>query len=168
MPRRKKEEKPEEGSGFDDNFDEFDELEEEKPETSEDTDPIEEGESEEEELGEDLFDEDASEAESEEVEAAPEEELPSIEDETPMEDESSKENIAFESSPDVAVQLVAVMGKRKLSLRDILDLKLGSVVDLKRPPNETVDLVANGKLIARGELVEIEGKLGVKILKIVR
>jgi type III secretion system YscQ/HrcQ family protein len=67
---------------------------------------------------------------------------------------------------DVPVHLVAVLGKKTLSIKEILSLKKGQVLELNRFPNEAVDLVANGKLMAKGELVEIDGKLGVRIIKI--
>ena len=67
---------------------------------------------------------------------------------------------------DVPVQLVAVMGKKTITIKEILSLKKGQVIELNRFPNEAVDLVANGKLMAKGELVEIDGKLGVRIIKI--
>jgi type III secretion system YscQ/HrcQ family protein len=67
---------------------------------------------------------------------------------------------------DVPVQLVAVLGKKVISIKEILSLKKGQVLELNRFPNEAVDLVANGKLMAKGELVEIDGKLGVRIIKI--
>ena len=67
---------------------------------------------------------------------------------------------------DVAVQVVAVLGKKSVTVGDLVSLKKGEVVELNRFPNEAVDLVANGKLMAKGELVEIDGKLGVRIIKI--
>lgn len=67
---------------------------------------------------------------------------------------------------DVPVQLVAVLGKKAISIKEILSLKKGQVLELNRFPNEAVDLVANGKVMAKGELVEIDGKLGVRIIKI--
>lgn len=69
---------------------------------------------------------------------------------------------------DVPVQVVAVLGKKTIAMREVLDLQLGQLIELNRPLSEVVDLVANGKLIARGELVEIDGKLGVRIIKMVR
>lgn len=69
---------------------------------------------------------------------------------------------------DVPLQVVAVMGKKNMALKEIAALKMGGVIELGRPANEVVDLVAGGKLIAKGELVEIEGKLGVRIVKMVR
>jgi len=71
-------------------------------------------------------------------------------------------------APDVPVSLVAVIGKTSTSVGDLLKLRQGHVVELGRPPGETVDVVANGRLIARGELVDIDGQLGVRILKMVK
>jgi flagellar motor switch protein FliN len=67
---------------------------------------------------------------------------------------------------DVPVQVVAVLGKKATTVKEILTLKKGQIIELNRFPNEAVDLVANGKLMAKGELVEIDGKLGVRIIKI--
>ncbi len=71
-------------------------------------------------------------------------------------------------SEDVPVKLVAVLGKKNLVLKDLLKFKVGQTIDLERAPNEFVDLTANGKLVAKGELVEIDGKLGVRIIKMIR
>jgi len=67
---------------------------------------------------------------------------------------------------DVPLQLVAVMGKKTMTIKEILSLGKGQILELNRFPNEAIDLVANGKLMAKGELVEIDGKLGVKIIRI--
>lgn len=75
---------------------------------------------------------------------------------------------ALDLAPDVPVQVIAVMGKRGITIKELMELRMGQVIDLKRPPNETVDVVVNGKLFARGELVEIDGKLGVRILKLAK
>lgn len=71
-------------------------------------------------------------------------------------------------SEDIPVKLTAVLGKKNIVLKELLKLKVGETLDLDRPPNEFVDLVANGKVVARGELVEIDGKLGVRIIKILK
>jgi len=71
-------------------------------------------------------------------------------------------------APDVPVNLVAIIGKANTTVGDLMKTRVGSVIDLGRPPGETVDLVANRRLIARGELVDMDGQLGVRILKIVK
>lgn len=75
---------------------------------------------------------------------------------------------AAEISEDLPVKLVAVLGKKNVLLKDLLKMKIGQAIELDRAPNEFVDITANGKLIARGELVEIEGKLGVRIIKMLK
>ncbi len=67
---------------------------------------------------------------------------------------------------DVPVQLVAVMGKKTMTVKEILSIKKGQVLELNRFPNEAIDIVVGGKLMAKGELVEVDGKLGVRIIKI--
>lgn len=71
-------------------------------------------------------------------------------------------------SPDVPVNLVAVIGKTRTNVSELIKYRIGQVIDLGRTPGETVDMVANGRLIARGELVEMEGKMAVRILKMVK
>lgn len=78
-----------------------------------------------------------------------------------------KQEVA-QMTADVPVQLVAVIGRTTVSVKDLMNYQMGQVIDLGRPPAETVDLVASGKLFARGELVDIEGKLGVRIVKLVK
>lgn len=75
---------------------------------------------------------------------------------------------AMAMSEDLPVKLMAVLGKKSVVLKDLLKMKVGQAIELDRAPNEFVDITANGKLIARGELVEIEGKLGVRIIKMLK
>jgi type III secretion system YscQ/HrcQ family protein len=92
--------------------------------------------------------------------------------EEPAEKRSSAAEELAESlvqiAPDVPVPLVVVMGKKTVTLEELLTLRIGEVIELGRPPSETVDVVVSGRLIARGELVDIDGQLGVRILKMVR
>lgn len=68
---------------------------------------------------------------------------------------------------DMPVQLVAVLAKRTMSLRDLLSIRQGEVLEFKKLPQESIDLVANGKLIAKGELVLVDGKIALQIKQIV-
>jgi len=63
------------------------------------------------------------------------------------------------------VQLAVTMrfGARKLLLREVLDLSPGAVVELDRRVQEPVDLLLDGKLVARGEVVVIDGNYGLRI-----
>ncbi len=68
---------------------------------------------------------------------------------------------------DMPVQVLAVLGKRSMTLKDLIALKQGEIIELKKLPQDAIDLVANGKLVARGELVLVEGKLGIQIKQLV-
>ncbi|HLL55779.1 MAG TPA: FliM/FliN family flagellar motor switch protein, partial [Myxococcaceae bacterium] len=68
---------------------------------------------------------------------------------------------------DVPLQVAVELGRIPVSAEDIVALKVGQVVDLNRVPGEPVEMSVNGKVVARGELVEIEGHLGVRILSLI-
>ncbi len=68
---------------------------------------------------------------------------------------------------DVKMSLSVRLGDTELALKQILELTRGSVVELNRLAGEAVDLYANGKLIARGEVVVIEDNFGLRITSIV-
>ncbi len=72
-----------------------------------------------------------------------------------------------EMTSDIPVQVVCVLGKKNVTVGDLIKMKEGEVIDLDRFPHDAVDLVVNGKLMAKGELVEIDGKLGVRIVKLI-
>lgn len=67
---------------------------------------------------------------------------------------------------ELPVQIAAVLAKRSMPLKDIFELKSGEIIDMKKMPGDLIDLVANGKLVARGELVLIDGRVGVQIRQI--
>lgn len=75
---------------------------------------------------------------------------------------------AFTMANDVPIQLVVVMGRKEMTLKDLMDLRSGQIVELESVPHEAVDLVVGGKVMAKGELVEIDGKLGVRVVKLLK
>lgn len=92
------------------------------------------------------------------------------EDDNELEKEAGGEisSEAMKMTADVPVQVVVVLGKKTISMKDLIGMRMGQVIDLVRPANEIVDLVAGGKLIAKGELVDIDGKMGIRIVKMTR
>jgi flagellar motor switch protein FliN/FliY len=60
-----------------------------------------------------------------------------------------------------------VLGKSKKSIREILDLGIGSVVVLDRLAGEMVDVLVNGKAFARGEVVVIDDNYGIRITEMI-
>lgn len=68
---------------------------------------------------------------------------------------------------DMPIQVVAVLGKKTMTLKDVSSLRQGEIIELKKLPQESIDLVANGKLLAHGDLVLVDGKLGIQIKQLV-
>ena len=68
---------------------------------------------------------------------------------------------------DVELEVTLRFGERIMLLRDILELGEGSVVELDRQVEEPVDLLLDGKLIARGEVVVVDGNYGLRIQEMV-
>lgn len=67
---------------------------------------------------------------------------------------------------DVPLVVQAELGRTKMLVKEILKLGVGSVIELEKEAGEAVDILINNKLIARGEVVEIEGNFGVRITEI--
>lgn len=68
---------------------------------------------------------------------------------------------------DVAAPVVIELGRLRLNASQVMRLRKGQVMRLPRAPNDPVDLVVNGKLFARGELIEVDGELGVRLVQVV-
>lgn len=68
---------------------------------------------------------------------------------------------------DVEVPVMVCVGRVKRRIRDVLALGEGHVIDLERTAGEPVDLLVNGKLIARGEVVVVDEHYGLRISEIV-
>lgn len=81
---------------------------------------------------------------------------------------SALEHDKVSLASDVPIQVVVVLGRKGVTMKDLMDLRPGEVVTLDKVPNEAVDLVASGRIVAKGELVEVDGRLGVRIIKIVK
>jgi len=68
---------------------------------------------------------------------------------------------------DVPLQVNVELGRTKKSIKDILDLTKGSIVELDKLAGEAVDIMVNGKYLAKGEVVVIDENFGVRITEIV-
>ena len=80
-------------------------------------------------------------------------------------DTSSSE---IELVKDIPLELSVELGRTKRSIADILDFGIGTVVELTRLAGEPVDLMANGKLIAKGEVVVIDEVFALRITDIIK
>ncbi len=69
---------------------------------------------------------------------------------------------------DIPVQVSAVLGHATMQVSQLLKLGRGAVVELDRKVGEAVDIYVNNRLVARGEVVVVEDKLGVTMTEIVK
>lgn len=79
-------------------------------------------------------------------------------------DEAGMGADAAELLNDVPLQVVVELARVPITAEELVSLHHGKILDLGRAPGEPVDLSVNGKVVARGELVEVEGQLGVRIV----
>lgn len=99
--------------------------------------------------------------------AAGEEKEPEKTVKAPKKPESLEEESA-RLCQEIPVHLAAVVAKKTVKLGEVLKLKAGEVLEFKKRPGDPIDLVANGKLIAKAELVMVDGKLGARISKLIK
>jgi flagellar motor switch protein FliN/FliY len=69
---------------------------------------------------------------------------------------------------DVPVQVSAVLGRSKMEVGELLKLGPGTVLELDRRVGEAIDIYVNNRLVARGEVVLVEDKLGVTMTEIIK
>ena len=69
---------------------------------------------------------------------------------------------------DVPVRISAVLGHSKMHVSDLLKLASGTVLELDRKVGEAIDIYVNDRLVARGEVVLVEDKLGVTMTEIIK
>lgn len=69
---------------------------------------------------------------------------------------------------DVELNVTLRFGQRRLSLREVMDLSSGSVVELDREVDEPVELILDGRVIARGEAVIVDGNYGVRVTEVLQ
>lgn len=86
--------------------------------------------------------------------------------ETPMESRSaSAKNL--EVVLDIPVRLSMEVGNTNITIRKLLQLSKGSVVELTRTAGEPLDVMVNGTLVAQGEVVVVNDKFGVRLLDVI-
>lgn len=83
-------------------------------------------------------------------------------------DDDEKTAVDLEPVFDVPVNVSAVLGKIQLDVHSLLKLKAGSVVELDRKVGEAIDIYVNNRLVARGEVVVVDERLGVTMTEIIK
>lgn len=69
---------------------------------------------------------------------------------------------------DIPVQISAVLGRSSMKVSQLLKLGRGAVVELDRKVGEAIDIYVNNRLVARGEVVVVEDRLGITMTEIVK
>lgn len=68
---------------------------------------------------------------------------------------------------DIPLRLSVEVGSSSLKLSELLDLQEGSVVELDRQAHELLDIMVNGRLIAKGEVVTVNNRFGIRIVEVI-
>jgi flagellar motor switch protein FliN/FliY len=74
----------------------------------------------------------------------------------------------LEAVYDIPVQVSAVLGKTTMQVNQLLKLGRGAVVELDRKVGEAIDIYVNNRLVARGEVVIVDERLGVTMTEIIK
>ncbi|HJN23590.1 MAG TPA: flagellar motor switch protein FliN [Rhodospirillales bacterium] len=74
----------------------------------------------------------------------------------------------LEAVYDIPVQVSAILGKSNMQVSQLLKLGRGAVVELDRKVGEAIDIYCNNRLVARGEVVVVEDRLGVTMTEIIK
>ena len=97
-------------------------------------------------------------------------ELNEFEPAAPVETGGAEDKSAADLSPvfDVPVNISAVLGRANLSVSQLLQLGSGSILELDRKVGEAIDIYVNNRLVARGEVVIVDERLGVTMTEIIK
>jgi len=83
-------------------------------------------------------------------------------------DNAARSAADLEAVFDVPVRVSAVLGHSQMPVSDLLKLDAGRVLELDRKVGEAIDVYVNDRLVARGEVVLVEEKLGVTMTEIIK
>ncbi|MBU6472672.1 MAG: flagellar motor switch protein FliN [Alphaproteobacteria bacterium] len=82
--------------------------------------------------------------------------------------EAPRSSADLEAVFDVPVTVSAVLGKSGMEVSELLRLSKGTIVELDRKVGEAIDIYVNNRLVARGEVVLVEDRLGVTMTEIIK
>lgn len=88
--------------------------------------------------------------------------------ETLMSNFTDADNISLEAVQDIPVQITVVLGKSTMQVSQLLKLGRGAVVELDRKVGEPIDIYVNNRLVARGEVVVVEDRIGITMTEIIK
>lgn len=91
-------------------------------------------------------------------------ELEELEEEAPI---TGEEKRKLDAILDIPVTISMEVGRSHISIRNLLQLNQGSVVELDRVAGESLDVLVNGTLIAHGEVVVVNDKFGIRLTDVI-
>ncbi len=81
-------------------------------------------------------------------------------------EENSEELEKFERLYDIPLKIEGLLGKATILIKDLINLQMGSIIELDRNISDTIDVKVNGVPVAKGEMVIVGDKLGIRITEI--
>lgn len=81
---------------------------------------------------------------------------------------SASENVSLETVYDIPVQITVVLGRTTMQVNQLLKLGRGAVIELDKKVGEPIDIFVNNRLVARGEVVVVEERIGVTMTEIIK
>ena len=87
-----------------------------------------------------------------------------------MSDDSltSTDGLTLENVYDIPVQVTVILGKTQMQVSQLLKLGRGAVIELDRKVGEPIDILVNNRLVARGEVVVVEDRIGITMTEIIK
>jgi len=104
----------------------------------------------------------------EEMDMAAAMEGPAPGDISAMLQEDAEQNVTLDAVQDIPVQISVVLGKATMQVSQLLKLGRGAVVELDKKIGEPIDIYVNNRLVARGEVVVVEDRIGITMTEILK
>ena len=87
---------------------------------------------------------------------------------TAFTDSGMGDNLSLETVYDIPVQVTVVLGRTSMQVNQLLKLGRGAVIELDKKVGEPIDIFVNNRLVARGEVVVVEDRIGVTMTEIIK
>jgi len=85
-----------------------------------------------------------------------------------VETSTDAENLSLETVYDIPVQITVVLGRTNMQVSQLLKLGRGAVIELDKKVGEAIDIFVNNRLVARGEVVVVEDRIGITMTEIIK
>ncbi len=85
-----------------------------------------------------------------------------------LSDSFDEDAVTLDAVADIPVQISVVLGKATMQVSQLLKLGRGAVMELERKVGEPVDIYVNNRLVAKGEVVVVEDRIGVTMTEVIK